>query len=68
MVSGYIGHAYRVELIGILTRKLNFEVGGIETGIISGLQKGGSYKVRIANEDYLDTPLYLMGGGTIYNN
>lgn len=66
--GNYDGHAYRVEIIGWFTRSLNFEVGGDETGIISGLQNGGSYKVRIANEDYLSSPLYLIGGGKIRNN
>lgn len=65
--GNYNGHVYRVEIVGWLTRSLSFEVGGDETGIITGLQDGGSYKVRIANEDYLESPLYLIGGGTVRN-
>lgn len=66
-VGNYNGHVYRVEIIGWLTRSLTFEVGGDETGVVTGLQNGGSYKVRIANEDYLESPLYLIGGGTVRN-
>lgn len=66
--SGYSGHAYRLEIIGVYTRSLNFEVDGTESGTVSGLQSGGSYKVRIANEDNLPSTLYLIGGGTITNN
>lgn len=66
--GNYNGHTYRVEIIGVYTRSLTFEVGGDETGIISGLQDGGNYKVRIANEDNLSGSLYLIGGGTIRNN
>ena len=66
-ISGYTGHKYTVDIIGILSRSLNFSVDGTEKGDISGLKNGGSYSVRITNSDYLpDNPTYyLKGYGTI---
>lgn len=66
-VSGYQGHAYQVDSIGIYARTLKFSIGGTQTGTVTGLQNGGSYRVRISNSDYLSDLYYLVGGGTITN-
>ncbi|KAI4449776.1 hypothetical protein C823_004308 [Eubacterium plexicaudatum ASF492] len=65
--SGYDGHEYTVQLIGLYSRNLKFAVGGKQSGTISGLTEGGSYKVTIVNNDYMNDTLYLVGSGTIIN-
>ncbi|XCP85791.1 hypothetical protein ABXS75_03035 [Roseburia hominis] len=65
--SGYDGHLYTVSIIGIVNRNLQFSVGGTQSGTITGLQKGGSYKVKITNNDYLDATKKLVGSGTVYS-
>ena len=64
-VSGYSGHNYSVSLKGIYSRTLNFKVNGTHTGTITGLQKGGSYTIKVNNTDSLPDDLYLMGSGTV---
>lgn len=66
--SGYSGHAYQIQVTGIYSRNLYFSVGGTESGTISNLESGGSYKVTIINNDYLNDSLYLVGSGTIRNS
>ena len=63
--SGYNGHKYTVSLIGLYYRNLQFEVGGTQSGTISGLNNGGSYKVQVTNNDYLSDTTYLVGSGTV---
>lgn len=65
VVSGYKGHLYTVSLIGLYSRNLQFSVGSTQSGTISGLSNGGSYKVTIINNDYLDSNRYLVGSGTV---
>ena len=64
-VSGYKGHKYTVSIVGVYSRNLQFAVQGTQSGTISGLQKGGSYKVTITNNDYLDATRNLVGSGSI---
>ena len=65
ILSGYNGHKYTVSLIGLYYRNLQFEVGGTQSGTISGLNNGGSYKVQVTNNDYLSDTTYLVGSGTV---
>ena len=64
------GHKYTVEIFrGLFTSKsLQFAIGGTESGTISGLSSGKSYKVRIINNDAVSSTNYLVGSGTITNN
>lgn len=68
-VNGFNGFPYTVTIKGILSRKLDFEVGGTESGTISGLVNGGEYKVKIAkgNETLPSSPFphYLSGDGCV---
>lgn len=64
-VSGYDGHEYTVSIVGLYNRNLQFSVGGTQSGTITGLNDGGSYKVQITNNDYLSDTLYLVGSGTV---
>lgn len=64
-VSGYDGFKYYVYLDGIWSRKLSFAVGGTESGKISGLVKGGKYKVSITTGGELPDNYYLQGNGTV---
>lgn len=64
-VSGYSGHLYTVSIVGWYSRNLQFSVGSTQSGTISGLQNGGSYKVQITNNDYLSDTRYLVGSGTV---
>lgn len=63
--SGYDGHLYTVSIVGIYSRNLQFSVGGTQSGTITGLNNGGSYKVQITNNDYLDSLHMLVGDGTV---
>lgn len=63
--SGYTGHLYTVSVVGVYSRNLQFSVGNAQSGTITGLQNGGSYKVTITNNDYLDSSKTLVGSGTI---
>ncbi len=65
VVSGYEGHLYTVSIVGWYSRNLQFSVGYEQSGTISGLDNGGSYKVTIINNDYLSDTRYLVGSGTI---
>lgn len=68
-VSGYSGHEYTIELTrGLSTKSLQFDIDGTESGTISGLTSGGSYTMKIINNDYLSPGDYLTGWGTITNN
>lgn len=64
-VSGYKGHKYTISIVGVYSRNLQFAVQGTQSGTISGLKKGGSYKVTITNNDYLDATRNLVGSGSI---
>lgn len=64
-VSGYNGHLYTVSIVGWYSRNLQFSVGNSQSGTIDGLDNGGSYKVTITNNDYLDDTKYLVGSGTV---
>ena len=64
-VNGYDGHEYTVSIVGLYNRNLQFSVGGTQSGTITGLNDGGSYKVQITNNDYLSDNLYLVGDGTV---
>ncbi|WP_106766476.1 hypothetical protein [Paenibacillus faecalis] len=67
--SGYSGHKYTVKLNRLLSSKsLQFDIGGTESGTISGLKSGGSYTVEVINNDYLSSGIYLVGYGSITNN
>lgn len=64
--SGYYGHLYMVSILNFLTCKdLQFSLGKVQSGTITGLKSGGSYYVQIVNNDYLPDNLYLVGEGTI---
>ena len=65
IVSGYNGHLYTVSLVGLYSRNLQFSVGNAQSGTISGLNKGESYKVTITNNDYLSDTRYLVGSGQV---
>lgn len=65
VLSGYKGHKYTVSVVGVYSRNLQFAVQGTQSGTISGLQKNGSYKVTITNNDYLSATKNLVGSGTI---
>lgn len=64
-VSGYNGHLYTVSLVGLYNRNLQFSVGKTQSGTITGLNNGGSYKVQITNNDYVPNSRYLLGSGTV---
>lgn len=69
LVSGYSGHEYTIQLLrGLTTKSLKFDLGGTESGTISGLTSGGSYTLKVINNDYLSLGDYLTGSGTITNN
>ena len=59
------GHKYTISIIGVLTRNLKFAVQGTQKGTVTGLKKGGKYKVTITNNDYLDNTKYLVGNGSV---
>lgn len=65
--SGYDGHLYTVSIVGVYSRNLQFSVGSTQSGTITGLQNGGSYKVQITNNDYLSETRTLVGSGTVYS-
>lgn len=65
IVNGYDGHLYTVSIVGWYSRNLQFSVGSKQSGTISGLDKRGSYKVTITNNDYLTDTRYLVGSGTV---
>ena len=71
IISGFNGTPYTVQLTGIFTRKLEFSVGGTQTGTISGLSKGGNYSVGVSvdSDDLPTYPFthYLEGTGTVKN-
>lgn len=67
-VAGFLGHEYTVNIVGIFTRTLLFDTGGTESGSISGLKKGGEYRVEIINVGDLADIYYLQGSGKITNN
>ena len=62
---GYNGHSYTVSIGGWYSRDLKFAVGGNEAGTVSGLTKGGQYRVSIYNSDSLGEDKYLVGEGTV---
>ncbi len=64
-LSGYNGHLYTVSIVGWYSRNLQFSVGSTQSGTITGLDNGGSYKVKITNNDYLSDTRYLVGSGTV---
>lgn len=68
-VNGFDGFPYTVTIRGVFGRKLNFEVGGTETGTVTGLVNGGEYKVEIAkgSEELPSSPFthYLSGDGCV---
>lgn len=64
-LSGYKGHKYTVSLVGVYSRNLQFAVSGKQSGTVTGLKKGGSYKVKITNNDHLSDTKYLVGSGTV---
>lgn len=64
-VGGYDGHLYTVSIVGWYSRNLQFSVGNEQSGTITGLDNGGSYKVQITNNDYLSDTRYLVGSGTV---
>lgn len=64
-VSGFNGHLYTVSIVGWYARNLQFSVGSSQSGTVSGLDNGGSYKVQITNNDYLSDTRYLVGSGTV---
>lgn len=63
--SGYEGHLYTVTISGVYSRDLQFDIGGIETGTINNLVKGGTYRVTITNNDFLEDGRFLYGDGKI---
>lgn len=64
-LKGFKGHLYSVSIDGWYSRWLQFSVGRKQSGTISGLKKGGKYKVTIMNNDYLEYGQNLVGSGTI---
>ena len=65
-ISGYSGHLYTVSLVGLYSRNLQFSVGSSQSGTVTGLQSGGSYQVRITNNDKLkEDTHYLVGSGSV---
>lgn len=65
VLSGYNGHLYQVTIDGFYSRALQFSVGSSQSGTIKGLKNGGSYRVTIINNDYLDGNKYLVGSGSV---
>jgi hypothetical protein len=65
IISGYTGHLYTVSIVGWYSRNLQFSVGSAQSGTITGLENGGSYKVQITNSDYLVDTRYLVGSGSV---
>lgn len=62
------GHKYSIELNRLLsTKKLQFAIGGTESGKISGLSSGKKYYLRIVNNDSMSKLNYLVGSGTVTN-
>ena len=68
--SGYDGHRYSIEIFSVFLHKLlQFDIGGVETGTLSGFTAGNKYKMIISNNDLLpNSTYYLVGAGTIENN
>lgn len=64
-VNGYTGHLYTVSIVGWYSRNLQFSVGNSQSGTITGLDNGGTYKVRITNNDYLPDTRNLVGSGSV---
>lgn len=64
-ISGYDGFKYIVSISGIYSRKLHFATDGTESGTISGLKKGGSYRVEVATDEEVPANYYLIGDGTV---
>lgn len=63
--DGYDGHAYTVSVSGVYSRNLQFSVGDVGIGTITDLKDGGTYRVTITNNDYLEYGYYLDGSGSI---
>lgn len=69
LVDGYSGHKYTVQLNrGLTTKSLQFTNDEIESGTISGLTDGGTYTLKVINNDYIPDGRYLVGYGTVTNN
>lgn len=63
------GHRYTVDLINKNTCKsIQYAIGRCSTGIITGLNAGTQYKVRITNNDSVADLNYLTGHGSIMAN
>ncbi|GIP49073.1 hypothetical protein J53TS2_26640 [Paenibacillus sp. J53TS2] len=52
----------------LTTKSLQFDIDGTESGTISGLTSGGTYKIKIINNDYIPDGQYLVGYGSVTNN
>lgn len=63
--SGYEGHLYTISVSGVYSRSLQFSVDEITSQTINNLIKGGTYRVTITNNDFLEDGLYLYGDGKI---
>lgn len=61
----YDNFKYTVSINGVYSRKLNFNIGGTQSGTISGLQKGGTYTVTISTGESVPGNGYLQGSGKI---
>lgn len=65
IVNGYDGHLYTVSIVGLYSKNLQFSVGSKQSGKISGLDNGGSYKITITNNGKLTDTRYLVGSGNV---
>lgn len=63
--SNNTGHRYAVSLDGFGGGGVELALGTKQSGKISGLRKGGQYRVTIVNRDALSDSNYLSGSGSI---
>lgn len=63
------GHRYTIDVYGgFVDRSIQCDIGGTESGTLSGFTSGNKYRVRITNNDDLPYSTYYLGGvGTITN-
>ena len=64
-IVNYGSFEYHVYLNGLYSRKFVFNIEGTQTGTISGLKNGGTYRVMISTGAVLPDNYYLDGEGTI---
>ncbi len=68
-VSGGDGHRYTIDVFATFVGdSLQCDIGGTESGTLTGFTSGNQYRVRITNNDALPySTYYLVGVGTITN-